>query len=207
MEQQVKIARVLYPVLTLGPGRRMAIWMAGCPRACKNCANPELQDDETYPAVSVKVIKNAIERILEKGQVIDGFTITGGEPLGQKEGLKEILHVAKQYAEDILVYTGYTMDELDNMEMEDVLPDIAVLIDGPYIEEQNCGHPLRGSENQDIHYFKTEFRENYECYIEQTQGKHLTQMFQLQKGKVAAGIHDRDFQEEYAKRIERKQNV
>ena len=204
MEQQVKIARVMYPVLTLGPGRRMVIWMAGCPRACKNCANPELQDDEPYPAVSVNVIKNAIERILEKGQVIDGFTITGGEPFSQKQGLEEILHVIKCYSEDILVYTGYTMDDI---EPADIFSHIAVLIDGPYMEEQNLGHPLRGSENQNIHYFKTEFREIYERYIEQMQGKHLTQMFQLQKGKVAAGIHDRDFQEEYARRIERKQNV
>ena len=36
------IARILYPVEVLGPGKRIGIWFCGCPRRCEGCSNPEL---------------------------------------------------------------------------------------------------------------------------------------------------------------------
>ena len=38
----MNVARVLYPVRVLGPGRRVGLWLCGCQRACPGCSNPEL---------------------------------------------------------------------------------------------------------------------------------------------------------------------
>lgn len=34
------VARILYPVEVLGPGKRVGIWFSGCPSKCKGCSNP-----------------------------------------------------------------------------------------------------------------------------------------------------------------------
>ena len=34
--------RILYPVTSLGPGKRLCIWVSGCNARCEGCANPEL---------------------------------------------------------------------------------------------------------------------------------------------------------------------
>lgn len=36
------VARILYPVMVLGPGKRIGIWFVGCRHQCKGCSNPEL---------------------------------------------------------------------------------------------------------------------------------------------------------------------
>lgn len=36
------VARILYPVEVLGPGKRVGICFYGCPRKCKGCSNPRL---------------------------------------------------------------------------------------------------------------------------------------------------------------------
>lgn len=38
----MNVARVLYPVEVLGPGKRAAVWLCGCPHRCTGCSNPEL---------------------------------------------------------------------------------------------------------------------------------------------------------------------
>ena len=40
----MQVDRLLFPVTALGPGNRLAMWMIGCHKRCKKCANPELQN-------------------------------------------------------------------------------------------------------------------------------------------------------------------
>ena len=77
---------------------------------------------------------------------MDGFTITGGDPFYQPDALRELLPLLETISPDILVYTGYLREELP----EDILQHIAVLIDGRYVQENNRGEVLRGSDNQRI---------------------------------------------------------
>ena len=57
----------------------------------------------------------------------------------------------------IYVWTGYTIDELNNFsnpKVKEILSMIYCLIDGPYIQEQrDITLPMRGSRNQNIIYF------------------------------------------------------
>lgn len=196
----MKIARILYPVKTLGPGERVGIWTCGCKRNCLGCANPELWDTSPYGDVRVSDIVRAIEGLEGQGYGRpEGVTITGGEPFEQKEELRALVEALRGITEDILVYTGFLRDELLDCE-ETIIGKLAVLVDGAYVREQNLEHPLKGSENQNIHYIREEMRERYESYIEGMRGKRLVQNFKITEGKVCVGIHGRDFAEEYEKR-------
>ena len=83
----MRAARILYPVETLGPGRRAGIWTCGCDRHCPGCANPELWDREAYGEMKPADIVRVIETLEREGGAVDGITITGGEPFEQAEEL------------------------------------------------------------------------------------------------------------------------
>lgn len=179
------IARILYPVKVLGPGNRVGIWFAGCEHHCKGCSNPELWDFNKRYKTSINVVENLLEKVAQD-YIIDGFTLTGGDPFFQPEALKDLLPVLKNYADDILVYTGY-----DYVEVKDKYPDllntVTVLIDGKYIEELNNATPLKGSENQNIIIIDEKYKEFYELYLKNVENK--IQNFMLLDGVVSVGIH------------------
>ena len=101
----MQIDRLLYPVHSLGPGDRLAIWIRGCKKRCFNCANPELQLFNPNSEVSMTVIKEMISKIDKK---IDGITITGGEPFCQAKDLFEIITFMLEITDDIFIFTGYS---------------------------------------------------------------------------------------------------
>lgn len=139
------IARILYPVEVLGPGERIGIWFCGCPRRCEGCSNPELWGFQKRYQVSQERVMQMIHKIADHYPV-DGFTLTGGDPLFQFDACMKLIQELKTISPDILVYTGYTFDELVGKD----LTGISVLIDGPYLQERNNGCFLRGSDNQNI---------------------------------------------------------
>lgn len=189
----MKIARILYPVHVLGPGERIAIWTYGCPHACTGCASPELWDVPPGKETDVRSLCTYLGRIKARG-AIDGFTITGGDPFYDRDSLQTLVKTAMEYTEDILVYTGYLMEELlKEKQSADIMKDIAVLIDAPYVEGLNNGHVLKGSDNQTIYYLKDQYRKQYENYIEKYKGKFLTENFPAKAGVISVGIHKPDF--------------
>lgn len=205
----MRIARILFPVYNLGPGKRMVIWVAGCSKGCFHCANPELQDATRYPGVAIDVIDLMIQKILQKeGDVFSGVTITGGEPMEQPWELATLLELLSGYTQDILVFSGYKREELPKTLgrslWNKIEQNIAVLIDGEYREQENTGHPLKGSSNQRIHFLKKEYEEVYNSYIQEKKGKKEVQMFRIHDGRIAVGIHEKDFQKDYQTCIERK---
>ena len=96
---------------------------------------------------------------------VDGVTISGGEPFDQPQQLNRLVTLLHaELTEDILVYTGYTLEQLQLRNCPDtngVLDKIAVLIDGAYVEELDDGVGLRGSSNQKIHAFRQPERYAY----------------------------------------------
>lgn len=180
------VARILYPVEVLGPGKRVGIWFCGCPRRCKGCSNPELWEFQerykTTPETALEMIKS-----VSKEHTIDGFTITGGDPFYQPEELKRLLEMLKVISDDILVYTGYKRCELEN----DLLENISVLIDGEYIEKLNDNSLLRGSSNQEIHILDKTKEAKYSNYFKSETNK--IQNFFTSDGVVSVGIHRPNF--------------
>lgn len=183
------IARILYPIEVLGPGKRIGIWFCGCKHKCKGCSNPELWDIQEKYEISIDNAMNLIHKIADKHQV-DGFTITGGDPMMQYKELMLLISQLKRISSDILVYTGYTIGELKDKPLD----GISVLIDGKYIEELNDNSLLRGSSNQRIHILNENQRDKYEGYLNTITNK--IQNFTTNDGIVSVGIHKPDFMRE-----------
>ncbi len=189
----MNIARILYPVEVLGPGKRVGIWVCGCRRGCKGCSNPELWEQRPEFEVGIDEIMSLIDRIAADHE-IDGFTISGGEPMDQPTALAKLVSRLRKYSEDILIYTGYRIEELQerkdaNTDM--VLSQTAVLIDGEYKEEENIDVLLRGSANQKIYILNSVHQKKYEDYLRIAHNR--IQNFTMMDGVVSVGIHRKGF--------------
>lgn len=166
----LSVARIYFPVKTLGPGQRVGIWTAGCNRNCIGCISPELQSVKAGQALSSREIIEIIRRI---GRVPDGFTISGGEPFLQIKALCDLIEELVLVADDVLIFTGYTLNELvgrHDDRIDRVISLCSAIVDGPYVDELNDGIGLRGSSNQKLHVFK-----HYERYSGLDTGKREVQ--------------------------------
>lgn len=189
----MNVARILYPVKVLGPGNRIGMWVCGCPRRCRGCSNPELWEQHPEYEITIKGLQEVIDGIASAHKV-DGFTISGGEPMSQPEELDELIQYLKTVSADILIYTGYKYEELyeqGSNHIANILSSIAVLIDGLYLEELNTNIILRGSVNQNIIILNSQYKNDYDNYLETTHNQ--IQNFTTTNGVVSVGIHKKDF--------------
>lgn len=186
------IAQLLYPLKVLGPGNRIGIWFSGCKHGCKGCSNPELWIQQKKHQLNMDDFIKLVDSIATTRDV-SGFTITGGEPFLQADCLREIIPYLKSISSDILIYSGYTKNELIELGCSDILKQIAVLIDGKYIESRNTNKFLRGSDNQTIHILNNNYLEYYQNYISTNENE--IQNFRTRTGFVSVGIHKSDYQQ------------
>lgn len=194
----MNLARILYPVQVLGPGNRIGIWLCGCNRTCKGCSNPELWIQRDEFEIDVSNVASLIRKIAESHKV-DGFTISGGEPFLQADELRLLLSFLTPISTDILVYTGYRLEELRELHSKSVngiLGSIAVVVDGAYIEDLNDNSVLRGSSNQKIHILNPDYEDSYRMYLASTQNQ--IQNFNTVDGVVSVGIHRKTFTRHYS---------
>ncbi|MCR5754683.1 MAG: anaerobic ribonucleoside-triphosphate reductase activating protein [Acetatifactor sp.] len=143
-----------------GTGIRLSLFVSGCTNHCKGCFQPETWDFH-YGRPYTQEIEDELLAELKK-EYYDGITILGGEPFepqNQAELVNLIRRIKKeQPAKTIWMYTGFVYDKdlvplgkryID--ETDEILDNIDVLVDGPFVEEQkNMKLPFRGSENQRI---------------------------------------------------------
>lgn len=133
-----------------GPGVRFVLWTQGCSKGCKECYNPETWKFEEKD-ISVDEIFELID-----SYDVDGITLTGGDPLEQEDILKLLkLLWGLNLPKGIILFTGYTFDEINNSSLRECFNYIDVLIDGRFEKEQKISSSLRGSENQNILYFSS----------------------------------------------------
>ena len=124
-----------------------------------------------------------LEKLPEKPR---GFTISGGEPFLQAEELAELLEYLRKISDDIIIFTGYTYEELTGMNdpaINRALSMCSVLIDGPYIKEKHTGKGLRGSANQKIRIFG-----NPELYGDLESAERSLQVVRYKDSVTAIGI-------------------
>jgi anaerobic ribonucleoside-triphosphate reductase activating protein len=134
-----------------GPGLRAVLWVQGCSLACPGCFNPETHSFAGGRLVSPDDLFRKIVT-LEGG--IEGITVSGGEPFQQRRPLLDLLcRVRRETALSVLVFTGFTWDEVRTMpEAEALLACIDVLIAGRYDASRHLARALRGSANKTVHF-------------------------------------------------------
>lgn len=135
-----------------GEGLRYSIYFAGCTHACKGCHNKESWCPDNGTLITEEYLDKIINEI-NSNPLLDGITLSGGDPLYNPEEMLEIIKYLKEKTGmNIWLYTGYTIEELrkDNKRMA-VLEFADTLVDGKFI--QKLYDPLlkfRGSSNQRI---------------------------------------------------------
>lgn len=163
------IGRLLAPIHSLGPGERIGLWTQGCSKHCDGCVSLDLQPFGGRDIPEETLAQLIIQTASLRG--CTGLTISGGDPFEQPSALLALLRAVRKVFDDILVYTGFTLEEIQNgIAFEDgklCLDYIDVLIDGRYQKELNkptC--VLRGSLNQTIHFFNKDLAKKYYQYME-----------------------------------------
>ena len=149
----IQMAACWYPVTVFGSGNKLGVWFQGCSRQCKECISPEYQPYGNGTAILVDELFSLLG-----GIVPDGLVVSGGEPFDQPDALFELVSIFNEkYNNDVLIYTGYTMEEMRGKPdpiYKKIIDMTAVLIDGTYIAALNSGSGLAGSSNQKIHIRK-----------------------------------------------------
>jgi anaerobic ribonucleoside-triphosphate reductase activating protein len=166
----MRIGRILSPVHSLGPGERLCIWTQGCGKKCMGCISPELQEPSGLD-IDEEILWKLMQQIADKNDC-SGLTVSGGDPMEQPDSLLMLLEKARSRFEDVLVYTGFSIEDIlkgcAGGAGIKCLDYIDVLIDGRYVKELNTSDcVLRGSSNQKITYLNEKMKPIYEEYMKQ----------------------------------------
>ena len=174
----LRILNITAPDINNGNGIRITLWVAGCTNHCKGCHNQWTWDfnQGTIFKENKEDIYRQLSEWLDRDYV-EGLTFSGGDPMTQDvDALKEELEIIHWFREkypdkNIWLFTGLTYEKIFDIPkfsllqfnekrnikalkkaQKDILANIDVLVDGPYIEElrdiSSC--PFRGSTNQRI---------------------------------------------------------
>ena len=133
-----------------GPGFRVSIFTQGCPHHCPGCHNPESHDFEKGALWTL----DDVEKKFTGNPLLDGITLSGGEPFAQAAPCAELARRAHEKGLNVWVYSGYTYEQLLEKAQEEpgvraLLDQADVLVDGPFhLNERSLELTFRGSKNQ-----------------------------------------------------------
>lgn len=149
------VGRYLADTISMGPGLRAVVWVAGCSINCKGCATPKLIGKERGVWRTVEEVGEWLARD-KAAHGIEGVSFSGGEPFEQASGLADVARIARGLGLSTLSWSGYTRAQLEGPKAPPgaaaLLAELDVLIDGPFMLKKMAGDTYRGSSNQVIHY-------------------------------------------------------
>lgn len=141
---EISLSRVHFPVTTLGPGRRVGIWMQGCSIRCPGC----ISSDTWAKKAPNTTVDELLVRVGSWLKECDGVTISGGEPFEQSTALELLLQgIRKLTTANILIYSGKHLSALTD-EQSVTAGLIDCLISEPFELNSPQTRYLMGSDNQ-----------------------------------------------------------
>lgn len=133
-----------------GEGVRVVLWVSHCEHKCKGCHNPQTWSSEGGIPFDRKAELELFNYLEDES--VQGVTFSGGDPLSclNRDDITLLAKKVKNIYpdKDIWLYTGYTLEELEGLE---ILDYIDVLVDGKYEESLSVPSPKWcGSSNQRV---------------------------------------------------------
>jgi len=151
-DMPLELSGVVRESIVDGPGFRYAVFVQGCPHRCPGCHNPETHlPGDGYMSSTAELLDD-----ITANPALDGVTFTGGEPFLWAAELAELARAVRDIGLSVIVYTGYTIEEVLAMTETDrgaraLLAASEYIIEGRYIEEMESPLlPFQGSRNQRI---------------------------------------------------------
>lgn len=124
-----------------GPGIRTIVFFQGCDIRCKGCHNASTWN----PNLGTEMDVDALSEELNKRVFNKKITISGGEPLMQKEALTELIDKLHESGFDIALYTGHSKEDVP----DEIISKIRYLKTGRFEIQNKTGvKPFVGSSNQ-----------------------------------------------------------
>ncbi len=144
---RIKISGVVNDSIVDGAGFRLTVFTQGCPHHCPGCHNPQTHD----PEGGFWSDTEDILRVAKENPLLDGITLSGGDPFEQPLPCTELAKGAHEIGLNVWTYTGYTWEALlaEGGDRQKLLEATDILVDGPFLEkERSLELRFKGSRNQ-----------------------------------------------------------
>ncbi len=144
----IRVAGILEESIVDGPGVRLVVFTQGCKHHCLGCHNPETHSLSGGYDVHIDEILNMIK----ENPLLDGITLSGGDPFEQPEACSLLASKVKEMGYNVVAYTGYIYEDMLRKKRHlHLLKYVDILIDGKFdIDKKDLTLPFRGSSNQRI---------------------------------------------------------
>ena len=141
----IRVLDIIEDTMVDGPGFRTSIDCAGCRHKCPGCHNPQSWAFEQGREMSVEEIMRVIE-----ADPFANVTFSGGDPMYQAAEFANLAReIHRRTNKDIWCFTGFTFESLIQPDQRELLEELDVLVDGPFIKKLRDPDLLfRGSSNQ-----------------------------------------------------------
>jgi anaerobic ribonucleoside-triphosphate reductase activating protein len=144
----MRIAGILPCSFVNGDGSRYVVFTQGCVHHCPGCQNPETWDFEG----GTDITPEEIAADFRKHRLLDGITLSGGDPFLQQEECLRLLDLLPGV--NVWIYTGFEYEDICHTPLA---KRADVLVVGRFVEDLRCEGKMYGSSNQriirkEIHY-------------------------------------------------------
>lgn len=166
-----------------GPGSRAVVWVQGCLRRCRGCFNPDMLKVKKRNLVSPEVLAKRILALKN----IEGVTFSGGEPFLQAEALGILGEKIVKKGLTIVVFTGYSWEELKNSlnpSWQRLLAVADLLAAGPYIEDRPSNRYLCSSDNQELVFLNDRLKYHPDIVTRNGECGHLAEFTISREGNI-----------------------
>ena len=142
----MRILDIVEDTMVDGPGFRTSIYCAGCRHQCPGCHNPQSWAFDQGREMTVRELM----RIIVADPYTRGVTFSGGDPMYQAAAFAELARqIHRRTQKDVWCYTGFTFESLIQDDQRELLAEVDVLVDGPFVQSLHDPDLLfRGSSNQ-----------------------------------------------------------